>query len=81
VAPPSCSVPFLGIGWLFFVSLYAPKTWAGNETPCGYPSMPKKLGQEIGNTLRVSLYAQKTWAGNRKHPAGIPLCPKNLGRK
>jgi peptidoglycan hydrolase-like protein with peptidoglycan-binding domain len=28
--------------------------------------MPKKHGQQIGNTLRVSLYAQKTWATNRK---------------
>jgi peptidoglycan hydrolase-like protein with peptidoglycan-binding domain len=28
--------------------------------------MPKKHGQQIGNTLRVSLYAQKVWATNRK---------------
>ncbi len=28
--------------------------------------MPKKRGQERGNTLRVYLYAQKAWAGERK---------------
>ena len=43
--------------------------------------MPKKHGQKRGNTLRVSLYAQKAWAEKRKHPAGIPLCPKSMGGK
>ncbi len=28
--------------------------------------MPKKRGQERGNTLRVYLYAQKTWAGKEE---------------
>jgi len=32
--------------------------------------MPKKPGQNIGNTLRVSLYAQKTWAKYRKEQTG-----------
>jgi hypothetical protein len=44
-------------------------------------SMPKVHGQERGNTLRVYLYAQRSWAGKRKHPTGIPLCPKTIGRK
>ena len=43
--------------------------------------MPKEHGQERGNTLRAYLYAQRAWAGKRKHPSGIPLCPKNVGRK
>ncbi|WP_100305103.1 hypothetical protein [Lacrimispora celerecrescens] len=43
--------------------------------------MPREHGQERGNTLRVYLYAQRTWAGEKKHPAGIPLCPENMGRR
>jgi hypothetical protein len=43
--------------------------------------MPKIHGQKRVNTLRVYLYAQKTWAEKRKHPAGIPICPENMGRK
>nr|WP_288827726.1 hypothetical protein [uncultured Clostridium sp.] len=39
------------------------------------------MGQllKAGNTLRVSLYAQRAWAIKRKHPAGIPVCPKGVG--
>jgi hypothetical protein len=36
------------------------------ETPYGYTLMPKKHGQERGNTLWVYLNAQKAWAGKRK---------------
>jgi len=32
--------------------------------------MPRKHGQNIGNTLRVSLYAQKAWAKYRKEQTG-----------
>ena len=47
------------------------------ETPCRYTFRLK----ERGNALRVYLYAQRTWAGKWKHPAGIPLCPENVGGK
>jgi|GEM_PF-150069 len=43
--------------------------------------MPKKRGQERGNTLRVYLYAKKHGQEKRKHPTGIPLCPKSVGRR
>jgi hypothetical protein len=43
--------------------------------------MLKKHGEKIGNTLRVYHYAQKAWGRNRKHPSGIPLCPKSMGKK
>ncbi|PJJ26921.1 hypothetical protein H171_0369 [[Clostridium] celerecrescens 18A] len=41
--------------------------------------MPKEHGRNRGNTLRVYLYAQRAWANQRKHPAGIPVCPKSMG--
>jgi len=31
-----------------------------------------------GCALQVFHDAQKTWTKKRKHPTGIPLCPKSL---
>ncbi|WP_156961208.1 hypothetical protein [Lacrimispora celerecrescens] len=43
--------------------------------------MPKKRGQERGNTLRVYLYAQKTWAGKEETPYGYTFMPKKHGQE
>jgi hypothetical protein len=32
------------------------------ETPFGHIIMPKRCGQQRGNTKRAYLYAQRTWA-------------------
>ncbi len=54
---------------------------SAKEIPRGHVFLSKKRGRKRGNTLRAYLYALKAWAEKRKHPAGIPLCPKSVGGK
>jgi len=38
----------------------------------------------MGQLLRkqwLYLYAQGAWAIKKKHPAGIPVCPRGVGNK